>query len=63
MDLQAARLAEGFDEVIEQVWPANVVVPVHSNRFAVHARVAAGEMWRDPFAALDAPVLLPVPQP
>jgi hypothetical protein len=63
MDFQAARLAEGFDEVTERVWPANEVVPVHSHPFAVHARITAGEMWRDPFAALDAPALPPVPQP
>ena len=63
MDFQAARLAERFDEVTERVWPANEVVPVHSHPFAVHARVTAGEMWRDPFAALDAPPLPPVPQP
>jgi hypothetical protein len=41
----------------------NEVVPVHSHPFAVHARVTAGEMSRDPFAALDAPALPPVPQP
>jgi hypothetical protein len=63
MDFQAARLAEGFDEVTERGWPANEVTPVHSHPFAVHARVTAGKMWRAPFAALDAPALRPVPQP
>ncbi|HMG52279.1 MAG TPA: hypothetical protein VK601_02330 [Kofleriaceae bacterium] len=37
--------------------------PVRSHPFAVHAGVTAGEMWRHPFAALDAPALPPVPQP
>jgi hypothetical protein len=63
MDFQAARLAEGFNEVTVRVCPANEVVPVHSQPFAVHARVTAGEMSRDPFAALDAPALPPVPRP
>jgi hypothetical protein len=63
MDFQAAPLAEGFGEVTERGWPANEVMPVHSRPFAVHARVTAGETWRDPFAALDAPALPPVSQP
>jgi hypothetical protein len=63
MDFQAARLAGGFDEVTERVWPGNEVVPVHSHPFAVHARVTAGERWCDPSAALDAPALPPGLQP
>jgi hypothetical protein len=63
MDVQAARPAEGFDELTERVWPADEVAPVHSHSFAVHARVTAGEIWRHPFAALDAPALPRVPQP
>jgi hypothetical protein len=63
MDFQAARLAEGVDEVAERGWPANEVRPVHSHPFAMHAQVTAGEMGRDPFAALDAPARPPVPQP
>lgn len=45
MDFKAARLAEGFDEVAERVWPANEGVPAHAHPFAVHALVTAGEMW------------------
>jgi len=44
-DFRAARLAEGYDEVAERVWPANQVVPPHGHPFAVHALVTAGEMW------------------
>jgi quercetin dioxygenase-like cupin family protein len=44
-DFKAARLAEGFDEVAERVWPANHAEPTHSHSFAVHALVTAGEMW------------------
>jgi quercetin dioxygenase-like cupin family protein len=44
-DFKAARLAEGFDEVAERVWPANHVEPTHSHPFSVHALVIAGEMW------------------
>ena len=44
-DFKAARLAEGFDEVAERVWPANHEEPTHSHPFAVHALMTAGEMW------------------
>jgi quercetin dioxygenase-like cupin family protein len=44
-EFRAARLAEGFDEVAERVWPANRVEPSHSHPFEVHAFVVAGEMW------------------
>lgn len=39
-----ARL-QGFDEVVERVWPPSTVVATHTHPFAVRARVVAGEMW------------------
>jgi quercetin dioxygenase-like cupin family protein len=42
---RSARLAEGFDEVTERVWPAGAVVEAHTHPFAVKARVVQGEMW------------------
>jgi quercetin dioxygenase-like cupin family protein len=44
-DFKTARLAEGFDEVTERIWPPNQLVPTHTHPFAVHALVTAGEMW------------------
>jgi hypothetical protein len=63
MDFQVARPAGSPDEVTERVWPANEVMQVHSHPFAVYARVTAGEMWRNPFAALDAAALPLAPPP
>ena len=40
-----ARLAEGFDEVAERVWPPGAVAEMHAHPFAVDARVVQGEMW------------------
>lgn len=37
--------AEGFDEVLERLWDANVVTGVHTHPFSVHAQVVRGEMW------------------
>ena len=42
---QAARLAEGFDEVAERVWTSGAVAPTHTHDFSVKALVVAGEMW------------------
>jgi hypothetical protein len=44
-EYKAARLAEGFDEVAERVWPPDVVAEVHTHPFSVKARVAQGDMW------------------
>jgi mannose-6-phosphate isomerase-like protein (cupin superfamily) len=44
-DYKAARLQEGFDEVAERVWPAEVVADVHTHPFSVRARVVQGDMW------------------
>lgn len=42
---QAARLAEGFDEVAERVWTAGAEAHTHTHPFSVKALVVAGEMW------------------
>jgi hypothetical protein len=42
---EAAARHEGYDEVAERIWPANVVVETHEHPFAVKALVVAGEMW------------------
>lgn len=42
---RSARLAEGFDEVVERVWQPGIVVDSHTHPFSVKARVAGGEMW------------------
>lgn len=42
---EADARAEGFDEVAERVWSADVVVPDHRHPFSVRALVVQGEMW------------------
>lgn len=42
---EAARRAEGFDEVLPRSWAPNEVVELHQHPFAVKALVVAGEMW------------------
>lgn len=37
--------AEGFDEVLERVWPPATVLDDHRHPFGVRAIVVAGEMW------------------
>lgn len=41
----SAARAEGFDEVIERVWPPGTVLESHTHPFALKAVVVAGEMW------------------
>lgn len=42
---QAARLAEGFDEVLERSWQPDTLLDTHTHPFAVKAQVVQGEMW------------------
>lgn len=42
---EAEALADGFDEVLERIWPADAVLPIHTHPFAVRALVVHGEMW------------------
>ena len=42
---RSACLAEGFDEVIERVWPPDSTLATHTHPFSVKARVVQGEMW------------------
>lgn len=42
---RAQSLADGADEVLERVWPADAVLELHTHPFAAQALVAAGEMW------------------
>lgn len=38
-------LQQGFDEVLERHWAADIVLQTHTHPFAVDALVTAGEMW------------------
>jgi hypothetical protein len=38
-------LAEGFDEILERIWPPDTVVPSHTHPFSLRALVVQGEMW------------------
>ena len=42
---QAAALAEGYDEVLERSWPADLQIDTHTHPFALKALVIRGEMW------------------
>jgi quercetin dioxygenase-like cupin family protein len=42
---ESGARAEGFDEVIVRVWPAQKVIESHTHPFAVKALVVQGEMW------------------
>jgi quercetin dioxygenase-like cupin family protein len=44
-EYEAAARRDGYDEVVERVWPAGAVLDTHRHDFAVRARVVAGEMW------------------
>ncbi|MEI7530385.1 MAG: cupin domain-containing protein [Betaproteobacteria bacterium] len=44
-EFKSQALSTGFDEVIERVWSANVVVPEHTHPFTAYALVTEGEMW------------------
>lgn len=44
-EYQDQALAQGFDEVVERVWPANKVVDTHTHAFSVKAIMISGEMW------------------
>lgn len=36
---------QGFDEVVERVWPPSTTLDSHTHPFAVRALVVQGEMW------------------
>ena len=42
---RAQALAEGFDEVLERVWPPDLEIETHSPPFDAEAIVTQGEMW------------------
>ena len=44
-EFEAQALAEGFDEVLERNWPADVILDTHTHPFTLKARVVRGEMW------------------
>jgi mannose-6-phosphate isomerase-like protein (cupin superfamily) len=44
-DFATQARAEGFDEVLERVWPAQTVLETHTHAFAVRALLVEGEMW------------------
>jgi hypothetical protein len=37
--------AQGFDEILQREWEANLFLDTHRHPFVVHARVARGELW------------------
>lgn len=44
-EFQNQALAEGFDEVLERIWPPDTLVPNHTHPFSLRALVVRGEMW------------------
>ena len=44
-EFRRAAQAEGFEEVIERVWPPSTVLGSHTHPFALKALLVAGEMW------------------
>jgi quercetin dioxygenase-like cupin family protein len=44
-DFEAARLAEGYDQVLVRDWPPLTVLDTHTHPFAAKALVVRGEMW------------------
>jgi len=44
-EFQTQAFIDGFDEVLERVWPPEALVPTHSHPFSLKARVVQGEMW------------------
>lgn len=44
-EFEAQSLADGFDEVLEGQWPADIVLDPHAPPFAVGAPVTRGDMW------------------
>jgi hypothetical protein len=44
-EFETAARREGYDEIVERVWPADQALAVHEHPFAVKALVVAGEMW------------------
>lgn len=42
---EAVRRAEGYDEVIERQWAANVQTGEHSHPFDASALMVQGELW------------------
>lgn len=44
-EFEAQSHADGFDEVLERLWPADLVLETHTHPFAVSALVVRGEMW------------------
>ena len=44
-EFETTARAQGFDEVLERVWGADVEVQTHSHHFAINALVTQGELW------------------
>jgi hypothetical protein len=45
LEFESEALKQGFDEVTERSWDANVELGTHTHPFAVKAVVVRGEMW------------------
>jgi quercetin dioxygenase-like cupin family protein len=37
--------AQGFDQVLERVWPPSAAVDTHTHPFSISAVIVSGEMW------------------
>jgi quercetin dioxygenase-like cupin family protein len=44
-EFEAARKAEGYEEVLERVWAPHTVLDEHTHPFDAKAVVTQGEMW------------------
>lgn len=44
-DFKSQAQAEGYDEVLERSWPADLQIDTHTHAFALKLRVVRGEMW------------------
>lgn len=42
---EAEARSEGFDDVLERVWPPDTALTEHTHPFAVKALMVKGEMW------------------
>jgi quercetin dioxygenase-like cupin family protein len=44
-EFEAARKAEGYEQVLVREWKADQIVPTHTHPFDAKAVVVQGEMW------------------
>lgn len=44
-EFEAEARAQGYDEVLERIWPPGQIVGTHAHPFEVSALVVQGELW------------------